>query len=816
MPRHLAWLKRDIAYSLRQMSRAPAFASAAVASLGLAIAVNSATFSVVTALLLRPVVASDRGDVVRIGRSRNGDGSFRTSSYRDFRYLREHASTLSTVFGEQIRPLTLGGAEGAEIVSGEVVTGNYFAALDISPARGRVFSADDDQRPGGAPVVVISDGLWRRRFNADGGAIGRVVTINTGPFTIIGVAPPAFRGTFPGVSVDLWIPSMMAGVLTAEGPQDEPPSLMLMGRIRPDQSLASASAELDILARQLARDDPGTAEGRGFTVAPARGAHPLVARLIGTFLWLLLGIVSLVLLIAGANVAGLLLARATARRGELAVRLALGASRARLISQLMVESLLLAAAGATAGLLLTTGALRVINALVLVPGPTGAPVFADLRLDLRIVGFTITASVLTALIFGLTPALEATRVDLVAGLKTSSAASAGRGRSRLRAALVMAQVTLSVTLLIAAMLLSRSLVQAAQLNVGFNPDGLSVLSFNLELPGYDDVRRVKFHRELLDRTRALPGVAGAALADFVPMGDRGGSVELTNADAEPGAAPDRTTVAYNRVSEGYFAVLEQSLLRGRELTDTDRADSPGVAIVNEALARRYWPTTSALGRRLRISGEQAPREVVGVVANARYKSFGGTIGPLVVLPALQRRGAQLTLHVRSKAGADPVLADVLRLARDIDPQVAPQKVTTMRAAMAFSLFPAQVARAVFGAAGLIGLVLAASGLYGLVAYTCELRLKEIGIRIALGARRLQVFRAIAGGTIVLVLAGLIVGAGTAAAIMRLFAAFLYGVSPWDPLTFAIIAIVLLGVTLAATTAAARRGLNLDPAVILKD
>lgn len=815
MPRHLAWLKPDVAYSLRQMSRAPAFASAAVGSLALAIAVNSATFSVVTALLLRPVVASDRGDVVRIGRSRNGDGSFRTSSYRDFRYLRDHASTLSTVFGEQIRPLTLGGPEGAEIVSGEVVTGNYFAALDIAPARGRMFTADDDQQPGGAPVVVIGDGLWRRRFNADAGAIGRVVTINTRAFTIIGVAPPAFRGTFPGVSVDLWIPSMMAGVLTGEGRQDEPPSLMLMGRIRPDQSLASASAELDILARQLAREDPGSAEGRGFTLAPARGAHPLVARLIGTFLWLLLGIVSLVLLIAGANVAGLLLARATARRGELAVRLALGASRARLISHLMVESLLLAAAGATAGLLLTTGALRLINALVLVPGPTGAPVFPDLRLDLRIVGFTIAASVLTALIFGLTPALQATRVDLVAGLKASPA-STGRGRSRLRGALVMAQVTLSVTLLIAAMLLSRSLVQAAQLDVGFNPDDLSVLSFNLELPGYDEVRRGNFHRELLDRTRALPGVAGAALADFVPMGDRGGSVELTNADAEPGAVPERMTVAYNRVSEGYFAVLEQSLLRGRELTDADRADRPGVAIVNEALARRYWPHTSALGRRLRISGEQAPREVVGVVANARYESFGGAIGPLVVVPALQRRGAQLTLHVRSKTGANPVLADVLRLARDVDPQVAPQKVTTMRGAMAFSLFPAQVARAVFGAAGLIGLVLAASGLYGLVAYTCELRLKEIGIRIALGARRPQVFRAIAGGTTVLVLAGLIVGAGTAAAIMRSFAAFLYGVSPWDPLTFATIASALLSVTLAATTAAARKGLNLDPAVILKD
>jgi predicted permease len=822
MRRAIAQIVRDATYSARQLAAAPTFTLAAIVSLALGIAVNSAAFSVISALLLRPLAGADQSDLVRIGRTARGEFSFRSSSYRDFRYLDAHASTLEAVFGEQLQTLTLSGPEGAEIASGELVTGTYFAGLRVGAARGRTLTDDDDRTPAAGAVVVISDHLWRRRFAADPQVLGRVLTINTRPFTIVGITPASFAGTFPGVRVDLWIPSQMVGTISAR-PTEEP-SLMLMGRLASGQSLGAAAAELDALALQMAREDPRGDERRSFAVAPARGAHPLIARFIGTFLWLLLGMVFTVLLIACANVAALLLARATARRGELAVRLALGATRSRLVAQLLVESALLAGAGSVTGLMVVVGALRLVNALVLVPGPTGAPIFLDLRIDTQVLAFSIAATLAAVLAFGLVPALRATKVDLISDIRGSACGSPRTrslmrprwGRGRLHGTLVGLQVTLSTMLLIAAVLLSRSLDHASRLDVGFRPENVALASFNLELPGYD-ARRVRgFHDALLERTRQLPGVAHAALADFVPMGDRGSNLTITIADALQPSDRASLRVAYNRVSDDYFATMQQPLVEGRELARHDRQRSLPVAIVNKAFADRFWPGTAAVGRLVRIDDEPVPREVVGVTANARYASFGDDVRPLLILPADQRAGAQLTLHVRSLSEHAAVLGDVVRLAQAIDPNVALQKGTTMRSAMAFSLFPAQVARAVFGIAGAIGLVLASCGLYGLISYACEQRRKDVGVMLALGASRRHVLRTVVGGGLVVVLCGIVLGAGLASGAGRLFAALLYGVRPTDPLTFASVGIVLAGVALVATGTAVRRSLRVDPIVTLRE
>jgi predicted permease len=379
----------------------------------------------------------------------------------------------------------------------------------------------------------------------------------------------------------------------------------------------------------------------------------------------------------------------------------------------------------------------------------------------------------------------------------------------------MTQVALSATLLIAAVILSRSLLYASRSDVGFRPDGLVLASFNVDLPGYDAVRAGTFYDALLERVRRLPGVQRAALADFVPMGDRGSSVELTSPDAASIDTRQGLRAAYNRVSDEYLATIGQPVLRGREFTDRDREPAPPVAIVNETLARRYWPDGSAIGKHIQVEGEAATREVVGIAANARYASFGGEVGPFVLLPARQRSGFQLTLHLRAASTAPPVLSDVVRLAREIDPAVALQKGTTMREAMGFSLLPAQVARTVFAVAGLVGLALASCGLFGLVSYTCEQRLKEIGVMVALGASRKRVLGAVVGGTFMFVFSGLAAGTVLAAAAMHVFRALLYGVTSWDLTTMAGVVMVLAGVALASSVAAARKGLNVDPVVALR-
>jgi predicted permease len=555
-------------------------------------------------------------------------------------------------------------------------------------------------------------------------------------------------------------------------------------------------------------DHPSRDRQRGFSVASAQGVHPAFARIARVFLFLLMGIVGVVLLIACANVASMLLARATARRAELAVRLACGASRSRVVRQLLAESGVLAVLGAAVGILLSAWATRGLNAMSLVSGPTGSPVFFDIRLDTTVLAFTATMTTLTAFAFGLAPALQATRVDLIAALK-GTASSARRSRASLRGALIIAQVSLSFVLLVAALLLLRSVRNSANFALGFDPDGIVVATFDLQPLGYPEARIAGFYDELLRRLRALPGVERAALSEKVPMSGSGSvAVRLPGTSA----ADQAINVPINRVSPDYLATIRQPLLRGRDFVNDGATRH--VAIINETLARRLWGDADPIGRRF-VIGDNEEWEVIGVAKNALFASFTGDIGSFVFLPLNIANRSRLTLNVRSIAPSASALADVRRIVHDIDANVAMLDPGTMRERMAFRLLPARIARTVLGIAGLIALLLASGGLYGLVAYTLAQRVKEIGIRVALGSSRAGVLRVVVGGAFRLTAIGVAVGILLGAAATRVFGSLLYGVSPTDPLTFVCIALLLLVVTAIAGYTAARKGLSVDPMLVLR-
>jgi predicted permease len=712
--------------------------------------------------------------------------------------------------GHQIRPVAVAGPEGEQPTSAEFVTARYFSVLGSTPRLGRDFGSTEDHA-GPPPVAIISDRYWRRAFHADTAALGRTLTIDNTAFTIVGIAPRGFVGAFPGVDTDLWLPAGLAGLGEAESARGEAASVMLVGRLKAGASRESASAELHALTRRLRDANPARDPDRTFVLGSARGAHPLLARLAGTFLMMQMAIVAVVLLVACANVASLLLARASARHAELATRLALGAGRLRLIGQLLMESLLLAAVGGGAGLLLSYGALALLNGYSPTSGPTGGPIFLNLAVDHRVLWFTAVMTAVTTIGFGLVPAIKASRVDLISLVKDSGA-TVGRQRSRLRSGLLVVQVALSCVLLIAAGLLVRSLHRVGGIDPGFDPDRVVIATLNLQSLGYDASRAAALFEEVLVRSRALAATERAALADFVPMGPRGSAVTI---EVPRPAGRDRSQVPYNRISDGYFQTMDQPLRQGRDFAASDSATSAPVAIVNDAFARRHWPEATAIGRRVRVDGEAADREIVGVAADARYASFGGEVQPFIYLPWRQRPGSQLTLHVRTNHAPPAAIAGLRRLVGEVDSKVRLERPQTLRDGMGFSLVPARIARAVFTIAGTIGALLAAGGLYGLVCYTLALRLREIGIRIALGATRHDVFRLVVGGAVRLTIAGVVTGAALSALGARLLASMLFGVSPFDPMTFGSIGVLLLMVALTAGYVAARRGLNVSPATTLR-
>jgi predicted permease len=751
------------------------------------------------------------------------------SSYPDYLDYREQARSfegMAAATGSREFSLTRGGEP--EFVRGEFVTANYFEVLGVGAHAGRAFVEAEGREP--ARVVVIGQRLWRTRFGADPGIVGRQVTLNGLGFTVAGVAPEGFVGTEVGLDRELWVPLSTHALLNPPeggrmldggGGEDvlrrrDSHWLAVFARLRADATREQAAAELAGIAGRVAEAEGGRVSEealRRVQLLPLSGGlDPSDREQALPVAGIVMAVLGLVLLIACANIAGLLVARAAVRRRETAIRQALGAGRARLVRQWLTESVLLGVLGGAAGLLLALWA----NDLA-VSYAAGTPVASlDLRLDYRVLAFTSMVSVGAGIAFGLAPALQASRIDIVTALKTEDAiARAGSRRSRLRAAFVTAQVTLSVVLLVCAGLFIRSLWRAHTIDPGFRVERALTVPVDLGLLRYKSEAGRAFYGELLGRVAAQPGVESASLVRFAQLGSSFAQGQVF-AEGRAGEGDEGTSTGFNMVGPDYFRTMGTPLVRGRDFTEADREGAPGVAVVNETLAAALWPGEDPLGKRVSFEGAGGPfLEVVGVARDGKYRSLGDRARPYIYRPVMQSYEPRMTLVVRTAADPRALAGAVREQLRALDPNLPVADVRTLEEQFDLSLLPARVAAWTLGGFGLLALALAAIGIYGVVSYTVAQRTREIGVRMALGAGRSDVLRLVLGEGLSVVGVGLALGLALSFAVTRVLGGFLYGVTASDPLTFAGVPALLAAIALAAGYLPARRAAGVDPMVALR-
>ena len=824
--RSFAWLddaRRDFLHSARLLRRNPVFALTASLSLALGIGANTAIFTLVNALLLSdPVGVTDPGRLVDIGIGR-GDSGFNPASYPTYLDIREHATTLSGVYAYPMFPqaMSLGaGANAASVerIFGQFVTTNYFTLLGAIPAVGRLFGAGDSDQPGASPLVVLGQGFWKRRFSEDPAVVGQVIRLNGQAFTVVGVVPEGFQGT--GIlAADVWLP---LNTVASGNPRDSVLTnrragwLVMGGRLKPGVSVAQAATELDGLGWALDREYPDPAGGRGLRLLPSSRV-PGNRGVIAAFVALLTVIVSLVLVVACANVASILLARGAARRREIAVRLAIGAGQARLIRQLLTETMTLFLVAGGAGLLLARATTSVLVAwLPSLP----FPITVTLALDGRVIAFTTGLSLVAALVFGLAPALQGSKAEVVTALKDDSPGPSGR--SRLRNTFVIAQVALSILLVVVGGLFVRALQRAGSTDPAFDPHGVQLVSLDLSMAGYTDTTGPHFWRELVEHVRQMPDVQAATVARVLPGGFEG--IGLGGV-AVPGVAPPAGPAAFgpswNIVEPGYFATLRIPLIAGRDFSATDRAGAPPVAIVGEGVARRLWPGENPIGRLMshQVGRNESTLLVVGVVRDLKSSSLvDGLSHSFVYLPLQQHYTSNITstMTIAARTAHGERIADEIRtLVASMDPTLAIVRSQTLEDSAALGLVPQRVAASLSGSLGIVGLLLAGIGIYGVTAYTVARRIREIGIRIALGAQGTDIVRMVLGQGMSIAGVGAAVGSILAAAASQLLRGFLFGIPPLDPVPFAGAIVLLLAIGLVACCVPARRATKVDPLVALR-
>ncbi len=824
--RSFVWLddlRRDLRHAGRLLRRNPVFTLTATLSLAIGIGATTTISTVVNALLFQPpagVVDSRR--LVDIGSSRMQRG-FGPSSYPNYVDARQRSTTLEGVYAYSRFPqaMSLGGAgrDGrSENVFGSLVTVNYFAVLGVVPAAGRLLSTADGEQPGASPVAVLSHRFWTRRFDRDPTIVGRTVTLNRHPFIVVGVASEGFHGT--GVrALDLWVPMNMAAAATSPGTTaltDRAAGWLLIGgRLKPGSSLPQAAAEMDVVGRTLEREYPEQNRGVGLQVkalSPVPGNRgPMVA-----FVALLTAIVSCVLIVACANVAGMLLARAAARRPEMALRLAIGAARARLVRQLLTETVLLFVLGGTVGLLLA----RVMTALLASRLPTlPFPVDLSLSLDARVGAFAAGLSLVAALASGLAPALHASKASVLPGLRNDAGLV---GRLRLRHAFVISQVALSIVLVIGGGLFLRALQRAASIDPGFDAHDVELASIDLAQAGYTITTGPRFARALIDRVRALPDVQTATIASTLP----GGFEVRRESLGVPGVSgPDGVffVVDWNVVEPGYFATLRIPLVAGRDFAVTDREVAQPVAIVSEAAARQFWPGQDAIGKYLLQPawgphGPTTPTRallVIGVARDVQFSSLlDGLAGTAVYAPLDQQYVSSLTIVTRTTSGKR-VTGELRALLASMSPTLPIMTAEALDDSIALGLTPQRVVASVSGSLGLVGLILAGIGIYGVTTYAVTRRTREIGIRVALGARRADIIRMVIREGLSLTLFGSAVGLMVAAVVSRVLVTFLFGIPPIDPVTFISTTVLFAVIGLAACYVPVRRATHIDPTEALR-
>lgn len=814
--------RQDLRYAIRMLVKSPGFTAAAVLSLALGIGANTTMFTLIKTIFLNPLPVAKSSELVAVftldAKNTTQFGNLLPLSYpnlTDFREKGALADLAGYSFPQAARLSTEGESDRVFL---QLVTGNFFDVLGLRPAAGRFFLPEEDRTPGTHPVIVINHRLWQRRFGGDPRVVGQTVRLNARPFTVVGVAPEGFMGVTSMFGPDLWIPSMMSKqMMPTRGDllQDRgAPAFSGAGRLRPGTTIAQAEASLKNVAHALEQEYPEPNSGRSVALRPLSEATIFPGLRQGMLLGgaVLMTVVGLVLLVACSNVANLLLARAAARRQEIAVRVALGAGRARLVRQLLTESLVLGLAGGSLGLVFGFWGRDLLWSA---RPATVANNFVELKLDGSVFVFTLVISLLTAVVFGLAPALQASRPELVEALK-EAARTAGRTRRRVSAAnaLVVGQVALSLVALVAAGLFLRAIQRAQQVDLGYDTRTLSVMTIGPGQAGYDQARGEEFYRNVRERAAAVRGVASVSLASNMPLW---ASVyrRLVLEGEEPKELSGAVMALVNTVDLDYFRTLGIGLVGGRDFTAADRAGAVPVAVVNDAMARKYWPGQDPVGRRFRFDADPSFREVVGVVKTVKAQTLGEAPQPIVYVSLRQAYSDWITLYVRSDGDPAPVLAAVQREIRGLDSQVPIENVSTLEALIDGSLWMPKLAAGLLAAFGLLALGLASVGIYGLMAYSVARRRREIGLRMALGAGCTDVLRLVLRQALTLVAAGLALGVVGSLLVSRAASSLLYGLGLADPASFLGAATALAAVALLASYLPARRASRVYPLVALR-
>ena len=814
---------KDLQYALRTLTKNPGFALIAIVTLALGMAVNTTLFAIINGFILRPLPVPHPEQITVFAQQQAGLPGYRFS-YPDFADLRAQSDSFSDVFFYRVTLSSVAVDHKADHCLISRVSNNYFSALGIRPAVGRLILPTEGVTPGADPIIVLGYSYWRRRFAGNENIVGQKVEINGAPFTVVGVAPREFHGTYSVLDMDAYIP------FSAE-PHEDPDApiqkiwesrgsrtLTLMGRLKPGVTIKQAEASLSVVAQRIAQAHPDTEKGLTVQLFPEKLARPEPDRQnpIPVAALAFMGLAALVLLVACFNVANVLLVRATVRQREMAIRAALGASQGRLVRQYLTESLLLALLGGSAGLLLASWAAGILSSLSL---GTDLPIRLDFHPDSRVYLFALAAVLLTGLVVGVMPALRAARTNVISVLHEGGrGSSSGPRRQLARNTLVVAQVAGSFVLLIVAGLFIRSLGKAQQISLGFNPDHVLDLSVDVEQIGYKEPQARQVYRDLDKRVAALPGVQSVAEAFTVPMGYVSADDRVWIQDHPYEAGQQAPNVMFDMVTPSYLDTLQIPLLRGRQFSDADSEKAPPVALINQTMAEKFWPHEDPIGKSFSSKGPSGPFiQVVGIVENGKYQNLTEDPQPFYYLPLEQSYVSLRTLHVRASVPPQSLALQIEAIVHELAPDAPVTEVKTMTEALqgANGFFLFRFGAQLTTVMGLLGLILAIVGIYSVVSYAAAQRTQEFGIRIAMGASSRDILKMVLRQGLGVIGIGLLLGLAISFAGTRLLATMFIGVKPSDPLTFSVVVLFLTAIALFACWIPARRATRIDPLVALR-
>jgi predicted permease len=807
---------QDVRYSLRMIAKAPGFAMIAILTLALGIGANTTIFSWINSALLNPVPGlASPSEVVALTLSKPGDNPF-PFTYPDVEAVRDGQQSFTGITACNFALMSLTGKGKPERVWGMVASANYFEVLGVRPILGRGFLPVEDEKPGGAPVAMISYRLWQTHFGANPDIVGQAIEINQHPYTIVGVTPAVFQGSQTGVRTEIWVPIMMEEQLVPQGDLLHDHHyfwLLAFGRLKSGVAPEQAQEEMTLRLKREAKNYPEEHKGHDSVTVYPLWRNPFgLNYFLSTLLPMLMAIAGLVLLLACANVANLMLVRSMVRRREIAILISLGASRWRLVRQLLVESLILALAGGVIALLITSWTAGTLMKFI---PKTDFPVSLGIAVNRAVLLATLVISVLTGVIFGILPALRASGAAPVAVLKEDTgSASGGLRKARLASGLVVAQISLSLLLLICAGLFIRSFMSAQQINPGFNSHSVLIASYDLFTAGYSNASGAEFDRQLVAKLEALPGIQSVALSDRVPLGFGGGSTSV-KPEGYVSQANESMETQVAIITPNYFQTLQIPMVKGRDFTMQDMKNSQRVVIVSEAFVNHYWPNQEALGKQLNSDLTHEWFTVVGVARDGKVNQLNEKPMPFLYLPLYQVYRPTMMVIVRTTGDPLAFGKTVDKTIHELNADLVVFDVTTLELREQIASFGQRVAGTFVGAFGLLALALAAVGIYGVTAYTTRQRTHEIGVRMALGAGKEDILRLVIGHGLRLTLVGVSLGLAASFALTRFLRSMLLGVTSTDVLTFSSVAILLCAVALFACFIPARRAMGVDPMVALR-